>query len=571
MTDATSRYMTKTQNGELRWELRRIGRRLRWLRAWSFVPAGITIGFLWATIWLASNHLEARQRPGTLLIFCLVLAPFSIAIVAGFILPLSDLQIARLTETRAHLMECISTALYMETEQAHPFAGLISRTAIDKLKALDTASVFPVRLHRSLWFAAGTAVVAALMFNLPSRKSSPQGIRDVNEMASRYQQVMNAANLVADAERKLNMPGAGNAANQLRKLATAMQNRTVAPDIALIKQHDISNQLQRLISQAEAARDTSSNATASAAALKWAAKFTNVSGGVSPPSNSLQLTQAGKQSSLAAQAVRSLSNALKQNDERAILQSLQQLARTADEVPARSTARRQITGLLNAVEESLQSHKQVAAAAKIADLANEINTKTAINTANNSVRSAALQAAAKAAANALTGRTASSMAAQSGLKDLQTAQQQIDHGYAQGTTPGHTPKGGVGYTRGGQIKKWMRASMPDHSVAHELPTSSSPKQTLTTGVAPRAHDAGHVGATAGKRTANARVGGSATSNAGQITEVQREAPGARLAPSPLYRIDPATMSSAESALRQHDVPPSMRAQVRNYFSLLQHK
>jgi hypothetical protein len=75
----------------------------------------------------------------------------------------------------------------------------------------------------------------------------------------------------------------------------------------------------------------------------------------------------------------------------------------------------------------------------------------------------------------------------------------------------------------------------------------------------------------GERSANARVGGSVTSNAGQITEVQREAASDSLAPSPVYRIDTARLSSAESALREHNVPRSMQVQVRNYFSLLQHK
>ncbi len=560
--------MVVTRNSELHIALRHVRWRLRLIRAWNALPASIACACLVIIIWTVVAHREMGSRPSEMQAAAVLLT--SVLVMPGLagMWPLSESHAAKVMEFRADLKDSLSAALYLEPQLDHPFRSLVTETAINNLRSRDLRGPLPFNRPRLLAVAVAFTCLAALVYHVNAPLIAVHTKSDVNEMVAKVHQIRSAAQLSTHAARNLHSPGALTEARKLRALADKMQHRELSPEMALVKQHALSLQLQRLIDDAEAAGGGTPRSVAADALANWQSSLPKGNRSTEM-SASKGVTNSPSGTSHAAALAHSLALALQSKRESAVQSSLEKLVTSGAKLHNGQTALA-VQSMLRAVSQALRQNGQQAAAAKVDLFAKSVKNRRQAGKSSNGSNLAGMQQAMQQASEALSGTTPLSSSTKQGIDALKQAEQLINHGYAQSKSPGQHPVGGTGFTLNGSHDRYVplpqRPGHP-HEVLKSRPTHAVPSPGKN--VAPNSQSSLIKQMTSTKP--NAQILGKVTTSEGQITQVFRALPGRVTGSTPIYSVRPGKMSEAESALRQNNIPPSVQAQVRNYFSSLQRK
>ncbi len=557
-----------TQNSDLHIALLPVRRRLRLIRAWNVLPTSIASACLFIIIWIVVDHLRMGTRPSELQVAVVLLTSGTVLPALAGLWPLPESYAAKITEFRADLKDSLSAALYIEQQMDHPFRSLVTGCAINHLRSQDLRCLFPFKLPRSLSTAFACTCLTALVYhvNLPFAVTHKQS--DVNEMVARARQVRSAAQLTSVAARNLQAPQALTAARELRSLADKMQRRDLSPEMALVKQHTISAQLQRLIDAAVTAESAAPHSVAANALAKWQSSLPNGTRS-SELSTAKGARNTGSTLPPAAAQAHSLALALQSKRESEVQANLQKLVASLGRRHNRQTSLA-VQSMLHAVSQALRQSGQREAAAKVDALTKSAKSLRQTGKSSGSGGLTGMAQAVRQAAEALSGSSPITASTKRGIDALKQAQQLINHGYAQTTSPGPHPAGGTGYTLSGSHNRYVPLPQgrghPRQALTFQsqntvpLPSKQVANKGKTSILLPSATP-----------IANARIAGRVTTSSGEITQVFRTPPGRVTGSTPTYTVAPGIMSREETALRQHNIPPAMQVQVRNYFSSLQRR
>lgn len=231
-------------------KLKPFARRIRWMRAWRGLGAGLLIGGVAAIAWSALDWAGILFATwGQLGI--LALACMAAGALAGAVWPLVPGDVARSLDHRAGLKDRVGTAMEHAADGTR-FEDVQAEDAAASLQRVEPKSAYPMKfspLHASsvascmaagaLFFAANTTILMA-----PEQKKAKQEAAEAAARVERVAKPMAGAQRAgkpSDEERKL--------AGELQQFAREMEKARMAPAQQMQRANELAEKAEKLASQ----------------------------------------------------------------------------------------------------------------------------------------------------------------------------------------------------------------------------------------------------------------------------------------------------------------------------------
>lgn len=229
--------------------LRAAGRRIRTLLMLRYT--GVTLcasaSICLLAVGLSKLRLFVTPQPW------LLAAAIGIAVLAGvlwaLLRPLTDLDVAKLTERRADLKERFSSAVEFRkqgVDTSEPFYGEQLADADHHAGAVNLSALYPLRLTRTFWFGLLACLTLFLVYFLPTlpafwSKERRQEVEDVKKQGIAILKLVKDTQKTADQQK---LDETKKAAAEARKLGEAMEKAKISKKEALISLQKLTKKME---------------------------------------------------------------------------------------------------------------------------------------------------------------------------------------------------------------------------------------------------------------------------------------------------------------------------------------
>ncbi len=573
-------------------------RRVRTLMAIRYAGRALWWSALFGLVWVGLEKLRILEAPSPWLLVGGIALTVVIALGIALFRPLSELDIAKMTERRADLKERFSSALEFRAQgvdASTPFYREQLNDADRNAAGLDLKLLYPFHLSWELPAGMVTALALFLLFYLPTLPAfwTPKQRRDAEAVKVQGIQIVKLSQDTEKAAGQQKLDETRKAAAEARKLGEAMRKGKLDKKQSLVeiqkltqkmeqKQQELAKSLPQ--KSPEAARQEfkksldKMNQEAEQAQKEHAKKLAiNQPRDMKRAGQNAQNPETKAQSEAmkkANEALKQMADALASMDNGQMQQAMEKIAQQMQSGQMSKEETQQLQKALQQLANALKNSPQDKAAQQLQQMAQQM----AQNPAGMSPQQ--MQEMAK-----MMNQIAKTMGQNPGMgktmQDLQMMQQlaqALKDGrmtMAMGNGMGNKPGGGMsGKPKRGPGSGWNGIGGP--SSAMKDPGATKPNM-VSMGIADKVKGVGKSGSAkdltkylagnspASKHMPNGKVVGSQTQNGQEIQMSFTGDPESAKSNSPYYNVYQTSKKQAESTLNKESIPAVYKDQVRKYF------
>ncbi len=548
--------------------------RIRLLRVLKFVPLATAYTTLLVSVYVITSRLHISYPISGYSCLVIVLLGTLAGLGIALLPKLDPLVIAKFTEQKASLQERLSTALQNETVGAEEFIQLQRQSTDEICESLNFKALFPLTFPRSILAAFVCLVVLVMLFWLPSLPIfwSAQHKKDVAAMRITGVKMEHLANLAAKIAKLDHLSQTAVVAKELKRLAKSMQNSSTTPEKALLHRQVLTQQMRQM--QNKIAHEQQNALMNAAQKLnqsleKMQSQLTK--NGNPSPGNKGQTRENKSTSSAmkkALKALNKLQQAMKANNPAAMKQAMQQLAAAMKQGNLSKSEMSQLSQTMQSLSNSLTNAGSPELMQTLQSISAQMQAMATGNIMSNQSSMQALEGELDKAGDILGNGIPSTLdwralAMMMNAMSQQLSSSQFYNSFMRMHAPGKGIDGLGARYRPGISPKDPHAKITLASKGH---SAGNGKNGSLASFSKYLHDL----ATHPKVLPNGMIAGSRTRHGNELSINTMGAPSPNAMSSPLYSAIETGQRQAESALSHARVPVTMKQQVHDYFSNLQH-
>lgn len=232
-------------------DLNRFAKRIRLLRAWRGLSIGLVAGATLSSVWAGLDLARVVYADGATLAV-VALGGAAIGAVIGFLRPLSNDQVVRSIDLRAHLEDRLTTALERRGKK-ELFDDALQLDAAKSLDQVSARQIYPIKWDRRQTIALMLCVLAASLFLLGNSPIllSPDAKKNRAEQQRQAEQVQRVAKETLETpEAKTEMTEAEKRlADELRKYQRDLERARMSPEESMQKANELAQKADELSKQ----------------------------------------------------------------------------------------------------------------------------------------------------------------------------------------------------------------------------------------------------------------------------------------------------------------------------------